>query len=82
MHGTGSADHLYNTRPPTREEAHLVIGNGEMMAVKCMGHLDFVLHCDTDVVVTLRDAAFAPGLWYDLMSLNIIQKTHEIVLKF
>ena len=39
-----------------------------------------VLHCDEDVVVTLRDVPFVPDLWYELMSFNIIQETEDIVL--
>ena len=39
-----------------------------------------VLHCDEDVVVTLREVSFVPGLWYELMSFNIIQETEDIVV--
>ena len=80
VHGTGSMDHFYNTRPPTPEESRLIVGTGEVMQVKCVGVLDVVLHCDENVVVTLREVSFVHGLWYELMSLNIIQETEDIVL--
>ena len=73
-------DHFYNTRSPTPEESRLIVGTGEVMQVKCIGDLDMVLHCDEDVVVTLREVSFVPGLWYELMSFNIIQETENIVL--
>ena len=31
VHGTGSMDHFYNTRPPTPEESRLIVGTGEVM---------------------------------------------------
>ena len=80
VHGTGSMDHFYNTRPPTPEESRLILGTGEVMQVICIGDLDMVLHCGEDVVVTLRQVSFVPGLWYELMSFNIIQETEDIVL--
>ena len=80
VHGTGSMDHFYNTRSPTPEESRLIVGTGEVMQVKCIGDLDMVLHCDEDVVVTLGEVSFVPGLWYELMSFNIIQETEDIVL--
>ena len=73
-------DHFYNTRPPTPEESHLIVGTGEVIQVKCIGDLDVVLHCDEDVAVPLRDVSFVPGLWYELMSFNIIQETEDITL--
>ena len=73
-------DHFYNTRSPTPEESRLIVGTGEVMQVKCIGDLDMVLHCDEDVVVTLREVSFVPGLWYELISFNIIQETEDIVL--
>ena len=73
-------DHFYNTRSPTPEESRLIVGTGEVRQVKCIGDLDMVLHCDEDVVVTLREVSFVPGLWYELMSFNIIQETEDIVL--
>ena len=63
VHGTGSMDHFYNTRPPTPEESRLSVGTGEVMQVKCIGDLDMVLHCDEDVVATLREVSFVPGQW-------------------
>ena len=80
VHGTVSMDHFYNTRPPTPEESRLIVGTGEVIQVKYIGDLDMVLHCDEDVVVTLREVSFASGLWYELMSFNIIQETEDIVL--
>ena len=79
-HGAGSMDHFYNTRSPTPEESRLIVGTGNVMQVKCIGDLDMVLHCDEDVVATLREVSFVPGLWYELMSFNIIQETEDIVL--
>ena len=73
-------DHFYNTRPPTPEESRLIVGTGEVMQVKCVGDLDMALYCDEDVVVTLREVSFVPGLWYELTSFNIIQETENIVL--
>ena len=73
-------DHFYNTRPPTLEESQLIVGTGEVMQVKCIGDLDVVLHCNEDVVVTLREVSFVPGLWYELTSFNTIQETEDIVL--
>ena len=73
-------DHFYNTRPPTPEESQLIAETGEVMQVKCIGDLDVVLHCNEDVVVTLREVSFVPGLWYELMSFNTIQETEDIVL--
>ena len=72
VHGTGSMDHFYNTHPPTPEES---IRTREVMQVKCIGDLEMVLYCNEDVVVTLREVSFVPGLWYELMSFNIIQET-------
>ena len=80
VHGTGSMDHFYNTRPPTPEESRLIVGTGEVMQVKCIGDLDIVLHCDEDVIVTLREVSFVPGLWYKLVSFNFNQETEDIVL--
>ena len=36
VHGTGSMDHFYNTRPPTPEESRLIVGTGKVMKVKCI----------------------------------------------
>ena len=47
--------------------------------MKCTRDLDVVLHCDENVVVTLREVLFVPGLWYELISFNI-QETENIVL--
>ena len=80
VHRTGSTDHFYNTRPPTPEESHLFVGTGEVIQMKCIRDLDMVLHCDEDVVITLREVSFVPGLWYELVSFNIIQETEDIVL--
>ena len=80
VHGTGSMDHFYNTRPPTPEESRLIVGTGEVMQVKFIGDLDMVLHCDEEIVVTLREVSFVPGLWYELISFNIIHETEDIVL--
>ena len=55
-------DNFYNTRPPTPEKSHLIVGTGEVMEVKCIGDLNVVLHCNEDVVVTLRKVSFVPGL--------------------
>ena len=46
VHGTGSMDHCYNTRPPTPEESRLIVGTGEMIQVKFIGELDVIPHCD------------------------------------
>ena len=80
VHQAGSMDHFYNTRPPTPKESRLTVGSEEVMQMKCIGDLDMVLHCDEDVVVTLREVTFVPGVWYELMSFNIIQETEDIVL--
>ena len=80
VHGTGSMDHFYNTRPPTPEESRLIVGTGEVMQVKCIRDLDMVLHCDEDAVVILREVSFVPGLWYELTSFNFIQETEDIAL--
>ena len=48
--------------------------------MKCIGDLDVVLHCVEDVVVTLREVSFVPGLWYELMPFNTIQETEDNVL--
>ena len=80
VHGTGSMDHFYNTRPPTPKESRLIVGTGVVMQVKCIRDLDMVLYCDEDVVVTLREVSFVSGLWYELMSFNMIQETEDIVL--
>ena len=74
-------DHFYNTSPPTPEESRLIVGTGEVIQVKCIGDLGMGLQCDEDVVVTLREVSFVPGLWYELMSFNIIQKMEDIVMK-
>ena len=73
-------DHFYNTRPPTPEESRLIVGTGKVMQVKCIRDLAMVPHCDEDVVVTLRKVSFVPGLWYELMSFNIIQETENNIL--
>ena len=62
VHGTGCMDNFYNTRPPTPEESRLIVGAGEAIQVKCIGDLNVVLHCDGDVVVTLKEMSFVPGL--------------------
>ena len=80
VHGTGNKEHMYNIRVPVAEESRLVVGNGETMKVQFIGDLDLVMHCNPDVVVTLRDVSYVPGLWYDLMSFSIIQEMHEIRL--
>ena len=71
---------MYNIRVPVAEESRLVVGNGETMKVQFIGDLDLVMHCNPDVVVTLRDVSYVPWLWYDLMSFSIIQEMHEIRL--
>ena len=79
VHGAGSMDHFYNTCPPTPKESRLMVGTGEVTQVKCIGDLDVVLHCDGDIVVTLRVSS-VPGLWYEFISFNIIQETKDVVL--
>ena len=61
VHGIGSMDHFYNTRPPTPEESRLMVGTGEVMQVKCIGDPDVVIHCNENVAVTLREVSFVPG---------------------
>ena len=51
------------------------------MEVELIGDLDIVLHCNEDVVVTLRDVAYIPGLWGELISFNVIQDHHTILLE-
>ena len=75
-----SATHMYNLRTPATDESRLMVGSGEEMTVELIGDLDVVLHCDEDVVVTLRDVAYIPGLWYELLSFNIIQESEQIIL--
>ena len=53
---------MYNLRTPTVEESRLVVASGKEMEIELIGDLDIVLHCDEDVVVTLRDVAYIPGL--------------------
>lgn len=69
-----------NTRPPTSEESRTIAATCGMMQVKCFGELHEVLHCDEDVVVTLREVFFVPGRWYELRSLNAIQNTEDVAL--
>ena len=70
-----SARHMYNLRTPATGESRLIVGSGEEMTVELIGDLDVVLHCDEDVVITLKDVAYIPGLWHELMSFNIIQES-------
>ena len=50
------------------------------MEVELIGDLDIVMHCDEDVVVTLGDVAYIPGLWGELISFNVIQDLRTILL--
>ena len=71
---------MYNLPTPAADESRLIVGSGEEMTVELIGDLDVVLHCDEDVVVTLKDVAYIPGLWYELMSFNIIQESEQTIL--
>ena len=71
---------MYNLRTPALEESRLVVASGEEMEVELLGDLDIVLHCDEDVVVTLRDVAYIPGLWGELISFNAIQDHRTTLL--
>ena len=50
------------------------------MPVGFYGRLDLGLHCEQDVRGTLMNGAFVPGLAFDIMSFNRMQKRHEIIL--
>ena len=71
---------MYSLRTPALDESHLVVASGKEMEVELIGDLDIVLHCDEDVVVTLRDVAYIPGLWGELISFNVIQDHRTIIL--
>ena len=58
VHATRRATHVYNLRTPATKESRLVVASGKKMEVELIGDLDVVLHCDEDVVVTLRDLAY------------------------
>ena len=73
---------MYNLRTPTVEESRLVVASGKEMEIELIGDLDIVLHCDEDVVVTLRDVAYIPGLWGELISFNVIQDHRTICLLY
>jgi len=80
VHGTSSARHMYSLRTPATDESRLIVGSSEEMTVELIGDLDVVLHCDEDVVVTLKDVAYIPGLRYEPMSFNIIQESEQTIL--
>ena len=71
---------MYNLRTPAQEESRLVLASGKEMEVELIGDLDIVLRGDEDVVVTLRDVAYIPGLWGELISFNVIQDHRTILL--
>ena len=85
-HTFGDGTHVRNKRLPAAEEAYLIIGDGERLPVACYGDLDLVLHCErygkpwSNVRVTLKNIAMAPGIWYDLISFNQIEETHPFLL--
>ena len=80
MHGTGSGKFLYNKRRPLPTEAFLLIGDGRKWKVECFGLLDVVFQCKDDVQVTLENVAGVPGLAFDLVYFNCIQKKHDILM--
>ena len=71
---------MYSLRTPATDESRLIVGSSEEMTVELIGDLDVVLHCDEDVVVTLKDVAYIPGLRYEPMSFNIIQESEQTIL--
>ena len=80
IHGVSSADCVYNRRQPRPWERYLMLGDGKCMTVGFYGDLDLNLHCEQDVRVTLTNVAVVPGLAFDIMSFNQMQKKHEIIL--
>ena len=60
--------YMYNLHIPTVAEFQLVVASGKEMEVELIGDMDIVLHCcDEDVVITLRDVAYMPDLWGELI---------------
>ena len=69
VHCTGDSSHMYNVRVPGEGEGMLFVPNGSPMKVKSIGWLDITMHCEgEDMVITLRDIAYVPGLSFDLCS--------------
>ena len=80
IHCTGNSSFLYNRRFPGPDEKYLIIGDGRKMEVEFFGCIDVVMHCEEGDPVTLRGAAFLPGVTFDLCSLKVIQEEHAITL--
>ena len=57
-----------------------MLGDGKCMPVGFYGILDFDLRGEQDVRVTLTNVDIVPGLVFDIMSFNRMQKRHEIIL--
>ena len=62
VHGTGHPEHVYNIRVPIFQESRLVVGNDQTMNFKFIGDLDLFMHCNPDIVVTLKDISYVPDL--------------------
>ena len=80
IHGVSSADCVYNRGQPRPWERYLMLGDGKCLTVGFYGDLDLDLHCEQDVRVTLTNVAVVPGLAFDIMSFNLMQEKHEIIL--
>ena len=77
---TGDSALFYKKIFPTSDEKYLIIDDGKKMDTKFFRCIDAVVHCAEDVVVTLRNVAFVPGVPFDLYSFNMIQQEHAITL--
>ncbi|CAB1102148.1 unnamed protein product [Ectocarpus sp. CCAP 1310/34] len=80
IHAVSSGEKVYNRGEPGPDERRLMVGDGACMPVSFFGDLDLLLHCDEDVLVTLKNVAVAHGLVLNLISLNRVQERHRIVL--
>ena len=56
----------------------LFVANGSPMKVESIGWLDITMYCEGEnIVITLRDIAYVPGLPFDLCSLKVSMDNHR-----
>ena len=78
-HMTHDRTMMYNVRPPPPGRETITIGDRRRMKLEYMGNMDVIFHGKGDQRITLIDAAYVPGLRFNLYSLHAVQRTHLIV---
>ena len=77
---TCNADLTYDTRPSPPHRSRIVLDDRSMKKVQFIGKTDLMFYSRSDYPVTVYGVSFVPDLRFNLVSFNVVQERHKIIL--